>query len=186
MGCESEILKRIKEESGLALNKSVDFEILAQAIYDKTKEHLGVNTLRRIFGYKIEKVNPRKSTLDILARYLGFSDYEALVLELGEDANISAFAPIECLEISQLNLGDRIKIHYEPNRSLILEFLGDSLFKVVEVNGSKNLQSGDELVISQVAVGHRLVVPHVYRLGKDLGVYEAAKSKGILGVELIN
>ena len=49
MANDNEILKRIREKAGINMTKSVDFDILAQAIKDKTNESLGVNTLKRLF-----------------------------------------------------------------------------------------------------------------------------------------
>ena len=185
MANENEILKRIRIEAGIEMTKSVDFEILAQAIKDKTNENLGVNTLKRLFGYKTDKVVPRLSTMDVIAQYLDCSDYESLIKELGEDADISLFTPIDLIEVKELEKGTQVRIAYEPNRILFLTYLGELQFFVNEVEGSRNLQKGDILLITQLAVGHRLVVGNVNRDGEDLGSYEAAKFKGLKSVEIV-
>ena len=186
MANDSEILKRIKEKAGITMNKSSDFDTLAQAIKDKTNESLGVNTLKRLFGFNTEKVSQRLSTMDIIAQYLDYEDYESLIKELGEDADISLFTPIECIEPQNIENGSRIRISYEPNREFYLTYLGDSKFIVNEVKGSRNILKGDLLTILQLAVGHRLVVTQVERNGENLGTYEAAKHKGLKSVEIIN
>lgn len=71
---------------GLDMSRSADYDVLSQAIRDRTKENLGVNTLKRLFGFKTDKVVPRLSTMDVIAQYLGYEDYETLIKELGEDA----------------------------------------------------------------------------------------------------
>ncbi|MCH5318849.1 MAG: hypothetical protein J1E38_03975 [Paramuribaculum sp.] len=185
MANDNEILKRIKEKAGVAMNKSSDFDILAQSIKDRTNESLGVNTLKRLFGYKTEKVVPRLSTMDIIAQYLGSSDYETLIKELGDDADISLFTPIDCIEVRDLDKGTQVRIAYDPNRVFFLTYLGDFKFIVNEVEGSRNIQKGDVLTITQLAVGHRFVVSHVDRDGLDLGAYESAKYRGLKSVELI-
>lgn len=86
MANESEILRRIRAMVGLDMSRSADYDVLSQAIRDRTKENLGVNTLKRLFGFKTDKVVPRLSTMDIIAQYLGYEDYETLIKELGEDA----------------------------------------------------------------------------------------------------
>lgn len=185
MANDNEILKRIKEKAGVSMNKSADFEILAQAIKDKTHENLGVNTLKRLFGYKTDKVVPRLSTMDVIAQYLDCTDYEALIKELGEDADISIFTPIDMVEVKDLEKGTQVRIAYEPNRVFFLTYLGDMKFIVNEVEGSKNILKGDILTITQLAVNHRLVVANVNRDGKDLGTYESAKFKGLKTVEIM-
>ena len=58
---ENEILKRIRAKVGLEMTRSADFDVLSQSIKDTTNENLGVNTLKRLFGFKTEKVVPRLS-----------------------------------------------------------------------------------------------------------------------------
>lgn len=185
MGNENEILKRIREAVGVDMSKSSDFDILSQAIKDKTNESLGVNTLKRLFGYKTDKIVPRLSTMDIIAQYLGHTNYEALIKELGDDADISLFTPIDCIEPDKLERGTQVRIAYDPNRVFFLTYLGDCRFIVNEVEGSRNILKGDILTITQLAVGHRLVVAHVKRDGIDLGGYESAKYKGLKSVEVV-
>ena len=95
MANENEILKRVREKIGLGMTRSADFEVLSQSIKDNTNENLGVNTLKRLFGFKTDKVVPRLSTMDVIAQYLGSEDYESLIKELGEDADISIFTVSE-------------------------------------------------------------------------------------------
>ena len=185
MANDNEILRRIREKAGMNMTKSVDFDILAQAIKDKTKESLGVNTLKRLFGYKTDKVVPRLSTMDVIAQYLDCADYESLIKELGEEADISMFTPIDCIEVKELDKGTQVRISYDPNRVFFLTYLGDMKFIVNDVEGSKNILKGDILTITQMAVGHRLVIAHVVRDGEDLGAYESAKYRGLKSVEIV-
>lgn len=179
-------MKRIREKVGLGMTQSADFDVLSQAIRDLTSENLGVNTLKRLFGFKTDKVVPRLSTMDIIAQYLGCDDYETLIKDLGEDADISVFTPIDCLEVQQLERGTQVRISYEPNRVFFLTYIGDFTFIVNEVEGSHNIHKGDLLTITQLAVGHRFVVAHVMRDGIDLGAYESAKFRGLKSVEIIS
>lgn len=71
---------------GLDMSRSTDYDVLSQAIRDRTMENLGVNTLKRLFGFKTDKVVPRLSTMDVTAQYLGYEDYETQIKKLGEDA----------------------------------------------------------------------------------------------------
>lgn len=185
MANENEILKRLREKIGLGMNRSADFDVLSQAIKDKTNENLGINTLKRLFGFKTDKVVPRLSTMDIIAQYLGSNDYETLIKELGEDADISLFTPVDCLEVQALEKGTQVRVAYDPNRVFFLTYIGDFKFIVNEVNGSRNIQKGDLLTITQLAAGHRFVAAHVVRDGFDLGAYESAKFRGVKSVEII-
>ena len=186
MANENEILRRVRETVELDMTRSADFDVLSQAIKDKTKETLGVNTLKRLFGFKTDKVVPRHSTMDIIAQFLGSGNYETLIKELGKDADISIFTPIDCIEVQDLERGTQVRVSYDPNRVFFLTYIGDFKFIVNEVEGSRNIQKGDVLTITQLAVGHRFVVAHVNRDGEDLGAYESAKFKGLKSVEIIS
>ena len=185
MANENEILRRLKEKVGLDMTRSVDFDVLSQSINDLTSENLSVNTLKRLFGFKTDKVVPRHSTMDIIGQYLGYADYESLIKDLGEDADISIFTPIDALEVQELEKGTQLRIAYDPNRVFFLTYLGNYQFIVNDVEESKNIRKGDVLTITQLAVGHRFVVAHVIRNGNDLGAYESAKFKGVKSVEIL-
>lgn len=185
MANDNEILRMVKETVGLNMSRSADFEVLAQAIRDATNESLGVNTLKRMFGFGTERVAQRLSTLDIIARYVGFPDYETLAKAVGEDADISGFAPIDSIEVQSLPAGAWVRVAYDPDRVYVMTYLGNMRFVVNEVKGSRNILPQDVLVITQLAVGHKFVVSHVVRGGVDLGAYEAARFRGLKSVEVI-
>lgn len=186
MANENEILRMIRQKVGLNMTRSVDFDVLSQSIKDTTNENLGVNTLKRLFGFKTDKVVPRLSTMDIIAQYLGSDDYESLLKRLGDDADISIFTPIDCIEVQSLERGTQLRLSYDPNRVYFLTYIGQCQFIVNDVEGSHNILKGDILTITQLAVGHRFVVAHVNRNGEDLGAYESAKYRGLKSVEIIS
>lgn len=182
---DSEILRRVVEKVGLSMTKSVDYDILAQAIKDKTNQTLGVNTLKRLFGYKTDKVVPRVSTMEIIAQYLDFPDYKSLIKDIGVESDISIFTPIDRIEVAELKKGTLVRICYEPNRILLLTYLGNMNFIVNEVDVSQNLEKGDILTITQLIVGHRLVMVKGTRDGEDLGLFETSKFGELKSVEII-
>lgn len=186
MSGNEELLRRIRLKSGLSMTRSGDFETLAREIHDKTRDSLGVNTLKRLFGFNSECVSPRLSTLDIIARYLDMPDYESLAKMLDEDACVSRFVEIEGVDVCRLSKGDRVRISYFPDRAFTLTYIGDSRFEVDEVSGSRNILPGDLLTIGQFAKGHRLVVSNVRRGNEDLGAYEAACEYGLKSVEILS
>lgn len=182
---ESEIIRRIREKYGECLEYSHQFEGLSASIQKVTGERLSVNTLKRIFGLNREKVIPRRYTMDIIARYIGYPSYDLLIKDFGEESDISFFAPVETLEPENLEAGDKVKINYDPNRTILLTFLEGDHFLINEVSGSKNLLKGDILRIAQLAVGQKLIVIDVIRNGKSMGKYEAARNTGLISIELM-
>ena len=159
-------------------------EALAMAIREATGHTLGTTTLKRMLGFVNGPANPRQSSLDIIARYLGYPDYSLLVKDLGKDADISDFSAIEGIGSADLEAGEQVRITYHPNRMLVLTYTGDNRYVVEESCGSKLLK-GDRLTITAFYVGFELLVSDVERDGVHLGPYHAAKQGGLTSVDLL-
>jgi len=165
--------QKVKRE----LRLSSDCEYLALDIESVTGEHIGVNTLKRLLGFIDDEREPRPSTLDIIARYLDFENWD--LLKCFDDKSNSSFSAAEDeIRVSNLVNGQHIQISYLPDRQIELEYCGDEQFVVRESRNSK-LQEGDELEISHIVKGYPLLVSHVRRDGADLGSFTAGKAQGI-------
>jgi hypothetical protein len=86
------IQKQIYDKMGLTLNLPSQFEQLSESIFKVTGKTLGVNTLKRLFG-KLPDVHTSETTLNIIAEYLGFSDWESLK-KISEEGNSKSFRQI--------------------------------------------------------------------------------------------
>lgn len=53
-----------------------DFEFLSECIFDKFHERISPTTLKRIWGYLSETTTPRKSTLNILSKFVGYDNWK--------------------------------------------------------------------------------------------------------------
>lgn len=98
-------------------------------IEEKTHEHIGINTLKRLLG-DIEASNePRLATLDIIAKYLGFTNWDVYSMKFNKGGN-SEFSTKHTtgeetlfeLSTSNLKKGQKVEIQYYPDRQLILEY----------------------------------------------------------------
>lgn len=68
----------IEQAVGCKIKTPKDFDYLAECIFDKVHERISPTTLKRIWGYITDAgATPRKSTLDILARFLNYPDWAA-------------------------------------------------------------------------------------------------------------
>ncbi len=159
-------------------------EVLALAIQEETGQMLSTTTLKRMLGFVNGPANPRPSSLDIVAQYLGYPNYNLLAKDLGEDADISDFRVVESIDSADLVVGEQIQITYHPNRVLVLSYLGDNKYLVNESRGSKLLK-GDKLMIAGFYVGFELLISDVERDKQHLGSYQAAKHGGLTSVEII-
>jgi len=175
----SHIITLIENHCGRKVTRPADCEFVALDIESVTGEHIGVNTIKRLLGFINDERNPRKTTLDIIARYLGCNGWEAMN-ERESAVATSAFVQGERKEVMvrTLEAGKRIKISYPPNRVVTVEYLGENLFKVVESRNSK-LLAGDILTITHIIYRYPLLVSKVVRDGRDLGAFTASEGPGI-------
>ena len=154
-----------------------DVERLALDIESATGEHIGVNTMKRLLGFISDERQPRLSTLDVIARYLGYDCWETL--QALDDKSNSAFeSDANEVRSCELCAGQRVAISYLPDRRLLLEYTGNGAYRVMESENSK-LMAGDELWLTHLVKGYPLLVSRVIRQGHDLGAFTAGKTQGI-------
>lgn len=78
------LCREVERKTGRTISAASDFSWLAEQIMEQVHEQLSTSTLMRLWGYR-SGGTPRKSTLDILARYLGYGDYAAFVAAVRDD-----------------------------------------------------------------------------------------------------
>lgn len=127
---------------------------------------------------------PHNSTMDILARWLGYENYKALLCEIGENDSSSEFTSLESIDVASLKEGSQILLRYEPARVIVMTYLGDREFLVNESKNSK-LIKGDRIKLSVLVLGQELLVSEAIRDGKSLGSYRGAKDGGLTSLEVI-
>lgn len=171
------ITELLREKSGNEIRLSRDCELLALDVESVTGEHIGVNTMKRLLGFIADEREPRTSTLDIIARYLGYDEWEALRLIDANSSN-SSFGDRDEYLACYLEIGQRVLISYPPNRTLTIENQGENHFIVLESENSK-LQKGDQLTLTHLVRGYPLLVAGVMREGRSLGAFTAGKAQGI-------
>ncbi|MDE6266501.1 MAG: hypothetical protein K2M07_04020 [Muribaculaceae bacterium] len=175
----------IAERFGREVRYSQECEALSEDIFERTGERLGVSTLKRMFGFTGADVAPRPSTMDIIAKYLGFNGgYKELEVALRDGMIISAFDTIDTVDTANLQAGTRVVVCYSPNRRIVMSYMGDGQFRIVEAVNSK-LMAGDTLRVENLTVGFEFYALDVIRDGKSLGAYRAAKNGGIASIDIL-
>ena len=170
-----------KENKGKSLT-TTDCQWLAGKI------GIGETTLKRMLGFTSDSGRtPHRSTLNIIAEFLGYKDYSAMAIDLElPEVVISDFDEREAIETDTLNIGDIVEITYLPNRFFSLKYVGDSRFIIESVENSRNLLAGDIVKITHIEKGFPLYMAEVVRDGKNLGAYEAAKNGGLTYIEVLS
>lgn len=172
------IKKRLSEQCRRELTTPNDCTVLALDIESKTGEHIGINTIKRLLDFIDDEREPRATTLNIIAHYLGFDDWDALKLLDNEKGNSNFNESLTELNVAQLKPGSLIEITYQPDRRLVVKHLGGNTFSVVESENGK-LHAGDTLSIDHIMNGYPLLVSEVLRDGTSLGTFTAGIQQGI-------
>ena len=172
----------IERAYGQPLKYPADCNRLSMSIRDSLNETIGATTLKRILGFVSDVKAPRISTLDILAKYCGFSDYDEMKRKVAGSGD-SDFENEPDIRVSSLIPGSTVGFEYLPDRKVKLRYLGNSEFEVlISENGS--LREGDIISVSCFIENSPLIVSRVLRGGSDLGRYTAGKVSGIFSLYL--
>ena len=160
IGCPEilELRHRIENSVNRTIQTPADFDFLRGIIWERTHEQISASTLKRLWGYIDGVDSARNSTLNILAKTLGYKDWIDFVNCLKqEDPNNSNIVLSYSLASENLNINDKIKIAWQPNRICLLKYLGNDYFKIVNSQNSK-LKVGDTFRCSLFILGEPVYI----------------------------
>lgn len=176
------IKAEIERAYGEPIRYPADCHRLALSVRESLNETIGVTTLKRILGFVSDVKEPRQSTLDILAKYCGFDDYEDMKRNVAGRGD-SDFEEKADIVSADLLPGQQVTFEYLPDRKVKLRYLGNSEFEVV-ISENGSLLEGDIISVASFINNSPLIVSKVMRGGADLGRYTAGKVSGIYNLYL--
>lgn len=180
------LLELVEKQYGRKLSTTTDFESLSVIIEKTTGELLSSSTLKRLYGYVSLNTVPRKTTLDILSRFIGNRDYETFRISLSNDPQFSSrFFSAKTVTTSELKAGDRLRIGWPANRIVTLNYLGDDLFEV-ETSVNASLVKGDRFRQVSFMKGYPLYLSRILRDGDYTPAYVAGMNSGLNLIEIVN
>ena len=177
------IVQLLKEKSGSDLRLPSDCELLSLDIESKTGVRIGATTLKRLVGFAHDERTPHASTLDAIARYLGYAHWDELS-KIEDKGNSDFEAFDEEIRSADLQSGACVEIAYLLDRMVKMQYLGNRLYRVVESQNSK-LLVGDEVEILNFVLHHPLLVLNVWRGGESLGQFTAGRVSGLSSVKVL-
>ena len=177
------LLSEVEKKYGRGVNTTTDFEALSVVIEHDINERLSSSTLKRLWGYVSNNSSPSLTTLNILSRYVGTRDFRAFCEDLMKrDLQESGFFTTSFILTSGLEKGARLRIGWNPDRLVLLEYQGDFLFRVLQ-NLNSSLQEGDEFEASSFFLGYPLYIPRILRDGDYTPSYIAGSVNGLTTLE---
>lgn len=182
MALNRQIIMALNEAVGCDITTPAGATMLANDIESKTGERLAANTIKRLVGILPYDSAPRATTLNILARYLGWNSWDGLAEYLRHGSSGFGTAP-PFYYINSLKPGALIKFKWLPDRAITLCHIKAHHCEVVEAVNCK-LMVGDSVHLTQVGNGYPFFSKGVRREGQKLGSYTAAAEEGIYDLEI--
>ena len=180
------LLEDVEKVYGRQIRTTTDFEVLSVVMERETGEMLSSSTLKRLWGYVSGSQVPRKSTLDILCKFVGKNDFSSYCAGLREDKTISSrFFSSKTLESDSLDSGQTIIIGWAPDRIVKLEYLGNCEY-LVRDPGTSKLVVGDRFSLGSIMLGFPLYIPALHREGEQKFLsYVAGAANGLNRLDII-
>lgn len=153
----------IEREVKRKIRTPYDFEFLAGVIWERLHENLSPTTLKRLWGYIDGADTTRRTTLCLLAQFLGFADWETYLASLATRTDIeSAAFEGEGIHIDDLQKSDRVEVTWLPNRRCVFRYEGEAHFFVEEAENAK-LHTGDTFDTACFLIGKPMYLDNVQR-----------------------
>ena len=153
----------IEHEVKCKIRTPYDFEFLAGVIWERLHENISPTTLKRLWGYINGADTTRRTTLCLLAQFLGFADWEAYQASLATRSDIeSAAFEGEGIHINDLQQGDRVEVTWQPNRRCVFRYEGDARF-VVEAAENAKLHTGDTFDTACFLIGKPMYLDNIQK-----------------------
>lgn len=180
------LLKEVERHYGRRLATSTDFEALSVLIEREINEMISASTLKRMWGYVSKHPVPRITTLDILARYIGYRDFNTFRNSLKNQPDFeSSFFSAKVIDVANLTPGNRVQICWNPNRLVVLEYLGNFRFRVISSENSHLLED-DEFTATSFMQDYPLYIATITRGSETTPSYIAGSNSGLTSVSLLD
>ena len=172
---------------GFIPSSPVEFNDLISRIKKKTDRDISLSSIKRLWGYVTYESFPSITTLNILAQFNGFSNWDSFMVSCRKQkpaAEDSAFIENMVIATDKLSAGDRLCMAWTGEKSCELVCLSHQRFKVSKSHNIK-LLAGDTLTLHTVCVGLPLFASDIKRGNLHLPAYIGAKKSGITEINLI-
>lgn len=80
MDLHKQLIEAVEKRFGKKISYQRDCKTLSEKVFEHTHEYISPATLRRLFGFLKTNSKPTRVTLDILARYCGYSHWQDFVV----------------------------------------------------------------------------------------------------------
>ena len=176
------LINAIESSIGFKVSTPKDFDLLKEIIFNHTSEYISSTTLKRIWGYLDEPLKTRISSLSILAKAIGYTDWEEFhnSYQKGMAENKSPSSPNfgNFINVnSDLKVDDEILLFWYPDRTCKIKYSGDFQFEVVESENTR-LKPGNTFCCNLILEGHPLYISSLKQADSKPTSYICGKLHG--------
>ena len=167
----------MEQRFGKGVVVSSDFAELSSKILETAGTYLAPITLRRFWSEKecaCYNVAPRRSTLNILSQYVGYSSWDVFA----RNYDVAAVGSSDFILKADLMQGSVLKLTWAPDREVHARSMGDCVFSVLESRNSK-LSVGDTFKVELFVEGEPLLLTNLVHEGGSPAKYVCGKVDGI-------
>ena len=172
----------VEQRFGKGVVVSSDFAELSSKILETAGTYLAPITLRRFWSEKecaCYNVAPRRSTLNILSQYVGYSSWDVFARDYDvAGVGSSDFILKADLPAAEVMQGSVLKLTWAPDREVHARSMGDCMFSVLESRNSK-LSVGDTFKVELFVEGEPLLLTNLVHEGGSPAKYVCGKVDGI-------
>ena len=156
------LINAIESSVGFKVSTPKDFDLLKDIIFNHTSEYISSTTLKRIWGYLAEPLKTRESSLSILAKTIGYSDWNDFrnSYEQGLTENRFPSSPNfgNVINVNtDLQKDDEIMLFWFPDRMCKIKYSGEFNFEVLESENTR-LKPGNTFNCHLILEGHPLYI----------------------------
>lgn len=184
-------LLRQKVEQAAQLKPHIlqDYSNIAEKVTKQTGESISQSTIERLWQYSTRnKDHVSQHSLDVLSRYLGYSDWHNFVDNITRLHHPeSVYFTDGVLDVASLTDGSILKISWYPDRTITIRFLGNNRF-VIDNAVNSGIPEGSVFECLQIVIGQPM---HLDRFSSPNdtsavpGRYVIGRATGITNVEII-
>ena len=173
------IIELTNKNAGFTPKTPSDFNALSLLILKKTQNTISVSSLKRLWGYVPYKSSPSPNTLNILARFNGYTDWETFAKNNSSVmSETSEFLYGEILDPDSVEEGKTIEIIWGRNKRCLIRKSSGNRFRVIESENIK-LMRDDTFRLEHICVGMPLCVHDIIRDSQTIPAYIGARKGGI-------
>ena len=170
----------IEKAVGKELRTPKDYDMLRMRIYERLHVMISTTTLKRIWGYLNEEVMTRKGSLDILAQFIGYKDFDDYTVN-AKSCSEAQSSPVMSRRLNvpeELKAGDRLPILWHPDRQCEVVYLGNLMFRVLSSCNTR-LQPNNTFQCSLLIEGEPLYLDQLIQDCHPPVAYVCGKRSGI-------